>query len=70
MKANYKTPLKDYIPLEALRRMLERMKDMPDDTPITFEFICTAFFPTIFNNVQEKINEAYTQGYMDCKNKE
>ena len=52
------------IPLRAVRRMCEKFKDMDDSTPLTFEFILTAFFPSVYRNIMDEINKQYTKGYV------
>ncbi len=34
------------VPLSRLRKMVDALKDKPDITPLSFEFILLAFFPT------------------------
>lgn len=68
MKAHIPTKLGDYVPLGALRKMVEKLEDKSDDTPVTFEFLCASLFPTIYENVQTAINRSYTDGYIQGKN--
>lgn len=37
--------------LGKLRKLAATMKDQPDDTPLSFEFILLAFFPTVWSNI-------------------
>lgn len=68
MKAHVPDQIGDFVPLSAIRTMVDRLKDRPDDMPITFEFLCASLFPTIYENVQNAINKSYTDGYLQGKN--
>lgn len=50
--------------LGKLRKLAASMKDKPDDTPLSFEFILLAFFPTVWSNIQSAFQNYYTQGYI------
>lgn len=56
-----------YIPLSRLRKLVRNMSKSPDDMPITFEFLMTACFPTIWNTIQEYMKDCYTKGYIAGK---
>ena len=64
VKTDEKMP---YIPLKKMRKMVKDMRNMPADTPITFEFFMTAFFPDIFNTIQRYVKDCYTAGYIAGK---
>lgn len=68
MKAHIPNQIGDFVPLSAIRTMVDRLKDRPDDMPITFEFLCASLFPTIYENVQTAINKSYTDGYIEGRN--
>ena len=44
--------------------MLKSLKEIGEDEPISFEYVMTALFPTVFFNIQEKMKEQYTKGYI------
>lgn len=52
------------IPLSRLRHITKKMKHFDDETPLSFEFIMTAFFPTVYNNIKAQLNQQYTLGYI------
>lgn len=51
--------------LGKLRKLAATMKDKPDDTPLSFEFILLAFFPTVWSNIQSAFSDYYTKGYIE-----
>lgn len=55
------------VPLQQLRKIMDKLKTYPDDTEIKFEFLLTALFPSVWNNIQEEMNRQYTQGYIQGK---
>lgn len=55
------------IPIKVLRKLTDRFKDKPDDYKLTFTYIMTACFPTVFNNIMSYCKDCYMQGYMDGK---
>ena len=58
--------VEDCVELGRLRRILDKFINEPDETKITFEFVMAALFPSIFSNVQNTINQAYTAGYIQA----
>ena len=51
----------------ALKQIEEHYADCPErleDLNLTFEYVVGSFFPKIVENIELKINEAYTNGYM------
>lgn len=53
----------DPIPLSRLRKVVNQMKLYSDETPISFEYIMTAFFPSVWENVKNYGKDCYTEGY-------
>lgn len=51
------------IPLLQLRKLTNRLENFPDDTKISFEFVLTALFPSIFENVKKFGTEQFMKGY-------
>ena len=49
--------------LKDLRHITNMFKDRPDDMPLSFEFMMTAFFPTVINNIHAEMKRQYTLGY-------
>lgn len=58
--------VEDYVELGRIRRIVDKFINEPDETKVTFEFVMTAFFPSIYNNVKNTINQAYTAGYIQA----
>lgn len=52
------------VPLSQLRKIISRMSDLDNDTKISLQFILTALFPTVWNNIQKYANDCYTNGYL------
>lgn len=55
------------IPLKALRKVTAKFNGKPDDLKLSFTFIMTAFFPTVYNNIMSYCKDCYMQGFMDGK---
>lgn len=58
--------LNDTIPpitLGHLKKIINNMKVQTDEAPISFEFLLTATFPTVWDNIMEYAKECYTNGY-------
>lgn len=58
------------IPLSVIRKITNRFKDQKDDFPLTFEYIMTACFPTVWNNIMKYGSDCYVQGYMQREKEE
>ena len=52
------------IPIEVLRKITTKFEDKPNDFKLTFTYIMTACFPTVFNNIMSFAKDCYTQGYI------
>ena len=52
------------VPLSQLRKIVSRTSDLDDNTEISLQFILTALFPTVWNNIQKYSNDCYTNGYL------
>lgn len=52
------------VPLSRLRKVVSRASALDDDTEISLQFILTALFPTVWNNIQKYANDCYTNGYL------
>lgn len=50
-----------------MRKVLKKMENLPDKTEITFEFLLTALFPSVWYNIQEEMRNQYTKGYLQGK---
>lgn len=57
-------PTGAYIPLSRLRRIVRQMDDRESQLPITFEFLMGSCFPTIYDTIQARLTDEYTQGYI------
>ena len=52
------------VPLSHLRKIADSLKDKPDDMPLSFEFLMSAFFPVVFNNIQAHMKKMFNDGYV------
>lgn len=52
------------VPLSQLRKMVDKTSLLPDDTLLSLELILTAFFPTVWKNIEQYSNDCYTNGYL------
>lgn len=57
----------DTVKLKKIKEVLEQIETdtKSDEVDIGFEFICAAFFPQIYNNIKDKISQAYIEGFQD-----
>ena len=62
-KPNLKLEIGDYVPLFKLRKFVESQKDMPGNTKLSFEFMMTLCFPTIYESVRREMLRKYVEGY-------
>lgn len=50
------------IPLSHLRKIVSKMHDLPPETPISFEYLLTATFPKIWDNVLVAFEREHMEG--------
>jgi hypothetical protein len=50
-----------------IEKLLITLDRCTDDTPITFEYVLMCLFPTVWNNIQKALKDAYTNGYLQAK---
>ena len=55
------------IPLKVIRKITKKFENKPDDYKLTFTYIMTACFPTVFKNIMSYCKDCYTQGYIKGK---
>ena len=71
MKVDLKTvktnEIQPEIPIKVLRKLVDRFQDKPNDYKITFTYVMTACFPTVYNNIISYCKDCYTQGYIKGK---
>lgn len=51
----------------AIKRIKEHYADCPErleDVNLSFEYLIGSFFPKIVDNINAKMNDTYTQGYL------
>lgn len=53
--------------LGQLRKIVKKMDEHPDNTEVSFEFLLTALFPSVWNSIQEEMRKQYTRGYLQGK---
>jgi len=53
--------------LGQLRKIVKKLDKFDDNTDITFEFLLTALFPSVWSNIQEEMRNQYTRGYLQGK---
>lgn len=46
-----------------LRNFLKKIENLKDEDTVTFEFVLTALFPTVFQNIQKYTNDCFRRGY-------
>ena len=55
------------IPLKVLIKIVNKFEDKPNDYKLSFTYIMSACFPTVFNNIMSYCKDCYTQGYIKGK---
>lgn len=57
----------DTVKLKKIKLLLKQIETdtQSDEVDIGFEFICAAFFPQIYDNIKDKITQAYIEGFQD-----
>ena len=57
----------DTVKLSKLKQLLTQIENdtQSDKIDISFEFICAACFPQIYENIKDKISQAYIDGFQD-----
>lgn len=50
------------VPAAQLHKLAQKIEDPL--TPLSLEFILTAFFPTVWKNIEKYANDCYTNGYL------
>lgn len=51
----------------AIKQIEEHYQDCPErleDVEVTFEYLVGSFFPKIIDNINKRMNDTYTQGYI------
>ena len=55
------------VPKKRIMSMAKAVEQFSDDTPISFEYVLMALFPSVWTNIQEALKDAYTKGYIQGK---
>lgn len=53
--------------LKQIRKMVNKLEKLTDDTDITLTFVLTALFPRVWYNIQSYAHDCYTQGYLQAR---
>lgn len=53
--------------LGQLRKIVKNLNKLDDNADITFEFLLTALFPSVWSSIQEEMRKQYTRGYLQGK---
>ena len=53
--------------LGQIRKIVKKMDKHPDNADVTFEFLLTALFPSVWSSIQEEMRKQYTRGYLQGK---
>ena len=55
----------------AIKQIEDHYQDCPErleDVEVTFEYLIGSFFPRIIDNINARMNDTYTQGYLQGLN--
>jgi hypothetical protein len=55
----------------AIKQIEDHYQDCPErleDVEVTFEYLVGSFFPRIIDNINSRMNDTYTQGYLQGLN--
>jgi hypothetical protein len=67
MKRKKIYPINESVKLSSIQKMIEALgqKTVPEQDPdVSFEFLMASLFPRIWFNIQEKMRNCYTEGYL------
>lgn len=53
----------EYIDIQTLENFIEKMKKA-ENNKIHYTMLMTTLFPSLYKNLEEKLKDAYTQGYL------
>jgi hypothetical protein len=53
--------------LGQLRKIVKKLNKLDDNADVTFEFLLTALFPSVWSSIQEEMRKQYTRGYLQGK---
>lgn len=53
------------VPKRQLVKMMRAIEKVDDDQMVSLEFVLTALFPTVWNNVQKALQHCYDEGFRD-----
>lgn len=64
-----KKEIKMTITYKKLKKIINNLekRNFRDEDMVSFEYIIGSCFPNVYKNIQEKLKEVYTQGYIDGK---
>lgn len=52
------------VPIRKLRRLVEKTKNLDDESGITLQFVLMNLFPVVWNNIEKYAKDCYTNGYL------
>ena len=52
------------VPVKQVRKVAKAIENLKDEDTVTLEFILTALFPTVWNNIKKYSSDCYTSGYL------
>lgn len=52
------------VPVKRIRMLNEKLKTLDGSERITFQFILTFLFPSVWKNIEKYSNDCYTSGYL------
>ena len=57
----------DTVKLKKIKLLLKQIETdtQSDEVDIGFEFICASCFPQVYDNIKDKITQAYIEGFQD-----
>ena len=53
------------VPKSRITKLAQAVEHLEDDTPISIEYVLMALFPSVWENMQQSLKNAYTKGYLE-----
>lgn len=53
------------VPKSRITKLAQAVEHLEDDAPISIEYVLMALFPSVWENMQQSLKNAYTKGYLE-----
>ncbi|MBQ6629827.1 MAG: hypothetical protein IJH65_13560 [Methanobrevibacter sp.] len=53
------------VPKSRITKLAQAVEHLEDDAPVSIEYVLMALFPSVWENMQQSLKNAYTKGYLE-----